>query len=86
MEKWPYPYVPVYAVCPRDGEGHSWTLHRNYLLPINSNIEQGEMDKSMVGVVNISLTAARSVENVPVDAGSSGMVTSSMAGRTPQGS
>ena len=31
----PYPNLPVYVVCPRDGEGHSWTLHRNYLLPIS---------------------------------------------------
>ena len=36
-EKQPYPNLPVYVVCPRDGEGCSQTLHRNYLLPINSN-------------------------------------------------
>ena len=35
VEKQPYPNIPVYVVGPRDGEGHSWTLHRNYLLPIN---------------------------------------------------
>ena len=29
VEKWPYPNIPVYVVHPRDGEGHSWTLHRN---------------------------------------------------------
>ena len=23
VEKWPYPNVPVYVVCPRDSEGHS---------------------------------------------------------------
>ena len=23
VEKWPYPNLPVYVVCPRDGEGHS---------------------------------------------------------------
>ena len=23
VEKWPYSDVPVYVVCPRDGEGHS---------------------------------------------------------------
>ena len=28
VEKWPYPNVPVYVVCPRDGEGCSQTLHR----------------------------------------------------------
>ena len=27
-------------VCPRDGEGHSWTLPRNYLLPLSNNLEQ----------------------------------------------
>ena len=44
VEKWPYPDVPVYVICPRDGEGHSQTLHRNFLLPINSKIEQGKTD------------------------------------------
>ena len=38
VENWPYPNVPVYVECPRDGDGCSQTLHRNYLLPINSNI------------------------------------------------
>ena len=46
VEKWPYPNLPVYVVCPRDGEGCSWTLHRNYLLPINSNMGQDETDRS----------------------------------------
>ena len=40
VEKWPYPNVLVYMVCPRDGEGHCWILHKNYLLPINSNVGQ----------------------------------------------
>ena len=44
VEKRPYPNLPVYVVCPRDGEGHSRTLHRNYLLPISSNMEQDETD------------------------------------------
>ena len=42
--KWPYPNLPVYVVCPRDREGHSQTLHRNYLLPINSNMGQDKAD------------------------------------------
>ena len=42
VEKRPYPNLPVYVVCPRDGEGCSQTLHRNYLLPISSNMEQDE--------------------------------------------
>ena len=87
VEKQPYPNVPVYVVCPRDGEGHSWTLHRNYLLPINSNLEQGEKDEPVVGVGNdTSLTPAPSVGNAPAEARLSGMVTSSLADNTPQGS
>ena len=87
MEKQPYPNVPVYVVCPRDGEGCSWILHRNYLLPINSNLEQGEKDKPMVGVGNdTSLPPASSVGNAPAESGPSEMVTSNSAGNTPQGS
>ena len=44
MEKQPYPNLPVYVVCPRDWEGCSQTLHRNYLLPISSNMGQDETD------------------------------------------
>ena len=44
VEKWPYLNVPVYVVCPRDGEGCSQTLHRNYLFPISSNLEQNGKD------------------------------------------
>ena len=87
VKKWPYPNVPVYVVHPRDGEGYSQTLHRNYLLPINSNIEQGETDNPMARVGNTtSLTPAPSVDSMPADAGSSGMATPSTAGSTPQGS
>ena len=52
VEKWPYSNIPVYVVCPRDGEGCSWTLHRNYLLPINSNIGQDKADGSEERVKN----------------------------------
>ena len=52
VEKSPYPNVPVYVVCPRDGDGCSWNLHRNYLLPISSNIGQDVKDKPMAGVEN----------------------------------
>ena len=52
VEKWPYPNITVYVVCTRDREGHSWTLHRNYLLPISSNIGQDEKDTPMAGVEN----------------------------------
>ena len=45
VEKRPYPNLPGYVVCLRDGEGHSQTLHRNYLLPtISSNMGQDETD------------------------------------------
>ena len=52
VKKWPYPNLPVYVVCPRDGEGCSRTLHRNYLLPINSNMGQDETDGSEERVKN----------------------------------
>ena len=52
VEKWPYPNLPVNVVHPRDGEGHSQTLHRNYLLPINSNMDQDETDGSEDRVKN----------------------------------
>ena len=64
VEKWPYPDSPVYVVCPRDGEGHSWTLHRNYLLPISSNMGQDETDGSEDRVKNnTSPTVAPSVSS-----------------------
>ena len=87
VEKWPFPNVPVYVVCPRVGEGCSQTLHRNCLLPINSNMEQGEMDKPMAGVGDTtSPTPVPPVDSVPADAGSSGMTPPSTADSTPQGS
>ena len=87
VENWPYPNVPVYVVCPRDGEGHTWTLHRNYLLPINPNIWQGEKDAPIAGVENNKTsTPVPPVDSDPADAGPSGMVTPSTAGSTLQGS
>ena len=84
MEKQPYPNVPVYVVCPRDGEGHSQTLHRNYLLPISPNIGQDVKDEPMAGVEdNNTSTPAPPVDSGPADAGPSGMVTSNAAGSTP---
>ena len=85
VEKLPYPNVSVYVVCPRDGEGHSQTLHRNYLLPINPNFEQGKMDKPVVGVGNdTSPTPVPPVGDAPVEAEPSGMVTLSSTGSTPE--
>ena len=75
VEKWPYPNVPVYVVCPRDGEGHSQTLHRNYLLPISPNLEQSKMDKPVAGVGNdTSPTPVSSVSDAPVEAETSGQL------------
>ena len=82
VDKQPYPNVPVYVVCPRDGEGCSQTL-----LPINSNIEQGKIDKPVAGVGNTtSLTAVSPEDSAPADAGSSWIITPNAAGSTPQGS
>ena len=72
---------------PRDAEGHSRTLYRNYLLPISPNLEQDEMDKPVIGVGNdTSLTPAPPVSDAPVEAEPSGMVTSDSAGSTPESS
>ena len=85
VEKCSYPNIPVYVVCPRDGEGHSWTLHRNYILLISSNLEQDEKDTPVAGVESTNTwTPAPSVNSEPADAGLSGMVTSSAAGNTSQ--
>ena len=84
MEKGPYPDVPVYVVCPSDGEGCSQTPHRNYLLPISSNLEQGKKDKPMVGAGNdTSPHPEPSVGSAPAEAGLSGPVTSTSADNTP---
>ena len=73
MEKWPYPGVPVYVVCPRDGGGGSWTLHSNYLLLISPNIGQDEKDSPVAGVENTNTsTPAPPVDSEPADAGPSG--------------
>ena len=87
VEKWSYPNVPVYVVCPRDGEEHSWILYRNSLLPISSNIEQDEKDAPMAGAENTNTpTPMPPVDSEPADAGPSGIVTSGAAGTTPQSS
>ena len=87
VEKWPYPNVPVYVVCPRDGEWCSWTLHRNYLLPISPNLEQSEMDKLVAAVGNdTSPTPVPSVSDASVEAEPSGMATPSSIGSTPESS
>ena len=84
VEKWPYPNVPVYVVCLRDGEGCSQTLHRNYLLPISPNLEQSKMDRPVAGLGNdTSLTPVPPVSDAPAEAEPSGMVTLSSTGSTP---
>ena len=87
VEKRLYPNVPVYVVCPRDGEGCSRTIHRKYLLPISSNIEQHEKDAPMAGVENMNTSApVPPVDSEPADAGPFGTVMSSAAGNMSQGS
>ena len=85
VKNWPYPNVQVYVVCPRDGEGCSQILHRNYLLPISPNIGQDEKDSPMAGVENNTSTPVPPMDSEPADAGPSRMVTLSAAGTTPQG-
>ena len=68
VEKQPYPNIPVYVVCPRDGEGCSQTLQRNYLLPINSNMGQGKADESKERVKNNpSSTPVPSADSISQD-------------------
>ena len=89
VERWPYPNVPVYVVCPRDGERQSQTLHRNYkyLLPINPNLEQTEKDAPMAGVEHTSTSApVPSVDSEPADTEPSRMAMSDTTGNTSQGS
>ena len=87
VEKWPFPNVPVYVVCRRDGGGFSWTLHRNYLLPISPTLEQSEMDKPVAGVENdTSPTPVPPASDTPVGVEPSWMVTMSSAGNTPENS
>ena len=87
VDKHLYPNVPVYVVWPRDGEGCSQTLHRNYLLPINSKMGQDVKDTLMAGVENNNtLIPATPVDREPAEAGPSGMVILSTVGNTPQSS
>ena len=67
--------------------GHSWTLHRTYLLPISPNLQQIEKDTPMAGVKHTSTSApVPSVDSEPDDAEPSGMATSDTTGITSQGS
>ena len=50
VEWQPYPNLPVYVIHPMDGEGCSQTMHKNYLLPINNNLEQAENENPVEGV------------------------------------
>ena len=74
MERQPYPNVPVYVVCPRNGDGCSLTLHRNYLLPISPNLEQAGDDAPVAGVEHTRTPAPMpSVDSEPTDSEPSGM-------------
>ena len=43
-------FTSFYGMHSRDGEGCSWTLHRNYLLPISNNLEHVGDENSVVGI------------------------------------
>ena len=87
MERWPYPKVPVYVVCPRDEEGCSWTLHGDCNLPISSNVEQARDDTPVAGVDQMTTSApVISVDSEPADSEPSRMVMSHTTGNTYQGS
>ena len=87
VERWPYPNVPVYVACPRDGEGCSWTLQRNYLLPTSPNLEQSGDDMPVAGVEHTGTSAPMpSVDSEPADSEPSGTATSDTTGNTTQGS
>ena len=82
VEWWPNPSVPVYVVCSKDGEGHSQTLHRNYLLPISPNLEQAKDDAPVVGVEQTRTSApVPSVDSEPSESELSGMA---MSGTTSE--
>ena len=87
MEKWPYPNVSVYVIHPRDGKGHSWTLHTNYLQPISPNLKQAGDDMPVAGVEQTRTSVpAPPIDSKPADSEPSGMATFNMTGNTSQGS
>ena len=49
VEWQPYQNLPVYVVCPIDGEEHSHTLHQHFLLPTSHNLEQEECENAVGG-------------------------------------
>ena len=72
---------------PGMGKGTAEPYIGNYMLPINSNIGQGEMDASVAGVESKNTsTPVPPVDSEPAEAGLPGMATSNTAGNTPQDS
>ena len=87
VERGPSPNVPVCAVCPRDGDGCSQTLHGNYLLPISPNSEQAGDDIPVVGVEQVRTSAPiPSVDSDPSNSEPSGMAMLHATSNTSQGS
>ena len=71
----------------QDGKGHSWTLHRKYLLPISPNLEQAGDDTPVAGVEQTKTSAPETpVDSEPANVEPSGMATSDMTGNMSQGS
>ena len=69
VEQQPQPNLPVYVVCPMDGEGCSQTLHRNYFLPISNNLGQAEDENAAVGVelINEPTPVPQAHSELPAD-------------------
>ena len=74
-------------MCPRDGEEHRQTLHRNHLLPISPNLEQAEDDAPVAGVEETRTSAPMSsVDSEPPDSELSWMTTPGTMGDMSQDS
>ena len=69
MEWQPYPNLPVYVVCPIDGEWCSHTLQRNYLFPISHNLEQKECDHAVEGESSNETTPVSHEKGAPWSTG-----------------
>ena len=87
VERWSYPNVLIYVSCPRDGEEHSQTLHRNYLLPIKPNLDQARDDTPVAGAEQMrASTPVPYVDSEPTDSELYGMDMLDMTGNMSQGS
>ena len=56
----------MYVVCHIDGEGHSHTLYRNYLLLISHNLKQEECNHAVEGEGNNEPTPVPHGKDAPL--------------------